>query len=103
MRDNSMVTCTRCSSDDRDTEAIRPSQWKMKKRQRTGIRPMAVGTQHANFGLRVETKLYLKRARKMGNSLITSSTQRTNSDLMAVSQRMVKPRVVAEQQTNTCP
>ena len=39
----------------------------------------------------------------MGKSLITASTQWTDSGLMAVSQRAVIPRVVTEQQTNTYP
>ena len=39
-----MATCAQCSVDDLDTEAMHPSQWKMARRQRTGIRPMAVGT-----------------------------------------------------------
>ena len=38
-----------------------------------------------NFGPKVETKLYLKRARQMGKNLITASTQRTDSSLMAMS------------------
>ena len=59
---------------DHDIEAIHPSQRKMMKRQRTGIRPMAAGTQHAGFSLRAETNLYLKRALQMGKSLITVST-----------------------------
>ena len=39
----------------------------------------------------------------MGKSLITASTQRTDFGLIAVSQQMTKLKVVAEQQTNTCP
>ena len=39
----------------------------------------------------------------MGKSLITASTQWTDFGLMAVSQRIAMLRVVAEQQTNTCP
>ena len=34
---------------------------------------------------------------------MVASMQRTNSSLMVVSQWTTKPRVVAEQQTNTCP
>ena len=64
---------------------------------------MAVGTQRVDFGPRVETNLYLKRARKMGKSLITASTQRTDFNLMDVLQQMEMSRVVAEQQKNTYP
>ena len=39
---------TRYSGDDLDTRAIHPSQWKITKRQWTGIRPIVVGTRHAN-------------------------------------------------------
>ena len=103
MRNRSMATCTQYSSDDLDTKAIHPSQWKMIKRQRTGIRLMAVGIWHADFGLRAETNFYLKRARKMGKSLITTSTQWTDSSLMAMLQWMAMSRVIVEQPTNICP
>ena len=99
-----MAACTRYSGDDLDTGAIHyPYQQKMTKRQWTGIRLMAIGTQHADFGPRVEANPYLKQAQKMGKSRITVSMQRTNSDMMVVLQWTVIPRVVAEQQTNTCP
>ena len=91
-----MAACIRYSGDNLDTEAIRPSQRKTPKRQQTGIKPMAVGTRHADFGPRAETNSYLMRARKMGKSLITASTQRIDFDLMVVLQRTTKPRVVAE-------
>ena len=57
----------------------------------------------ANFGLKAELNLYLKRARQRGKSLIITSTQRTNFSLMAVLQQTTILRVVPEQQTNTYP
>ena len=57
---------------------------------------MAAGIRHANFNPRVETDLYIKRARQMGKSLLTASTQLTDFGLMAVSQRIIMLRVVAE-------
>ena len=45
---------------------------------------MTAGTQHADFGPKVETNLYLKRVRQMGKSLTTASTQQTNSGPMAI-------------------
>ena len=71
--DKPMATQIRYPGDDLDIRAIHPSQRKMKKRQWMGNRPMAVGSQLADFGPRVETDLYLKRARKMGKCLITAS------------------------------
>ena len=68
-----------------------------------GIRLMAASTQYAGFSPRAETDIYLKRAQQMGKSLITTSTQWINSSLMAMSQWTLMPRVIAEQQTNTCP
>ena len=79
-----MAICTRYLGDDLDTGAIRPPQQKMTKRQQTGIRLMATGTRHTDFGLRAETNPYLKRAWQMGNSLIPVSAQRTDSGLMVV-------------------
>ena len=64
---------------------------------------MAASTQHANFSPRAETDLYLERARQMGKSLITTSTQRTDSGLMAMLQWMAMSRVIVEQSTNICP
>ena len=66
-----------------------------------GNRPMAAGTQRVDFNPNAETNFYLKRARQMGKSLITVSTQRIVSGLMAMSQWMTILRVVVEQQTNT--
>ena len=63
---------------------------------------MVVGARRMDFDPKAKTKFYLKRERQMGKNLITTSTQRTNSSLMVVSQWPVMPRVVAEQQTNTC-
>ena len=91
-----MAACTRYSGENLDTEAIRPSHLKMTKRQWMGIRPMAIGTQHEDFGPRAESNSYLKRARQMGKSLITASMQWTDFGLMAMSQWMAKPRIVAE-------
>ena len=103
MGDRPMAACTRYSGDDLDTGAIHhPNQQKMTKRQWTGIILMAIGTQHVDFGPRVKANPYLKRAQEMGKSQITANMQRTNSGLMVVSQWTVIPRVVAEQQTNTC-
>ena len=92
-----MAACTHYSGDDLDTKAIHPSQQKMTKRQHVGIRLMVAGTRHADFDPRAETKFYLKRARQMGKSLITASTQWTDFSLIAVWQRMVMLRVVTEQ------
>ena len=64
---------------------------------------MAVGARYTDSGLRAETNFYLKRARQMGKSLITASTQWTDSGLMVVSQQKIMPRVVTEQQTSTSP
>ena len=58
---------------------------------------MAVSTRSVDFGLKVETNLYLKGVRQMGNSLIHASTQRIDFGLMAVSQRTTMPRVIVEQ------
>ena len=58
---------------------------------------MAASTRHADFGAMTEIDLYLKRARQMGKSLITASTQRMDSGLIVVSQRTTMPRVIAEQ------
>ena len=59
-----------------------------------------------NFGLRAEACYShpqgLRKALKMGKSLKIDSTQRTNFGLMAMSQRMTKPRIVAEQQIDVC-
>ena len=62
MGDRPMGACTRYLGDDLDNGAIHPSQWKMTKRQRTRIRPMVVGTRHADFDPRTETNAYLKLA-----------------------------------------
>ena len=75
MGDKPMAARTLYSGDDLDTGALHPSQWKTTKKQRMGIRLKAAGTRHADFGLRAETNFYLKRARKIGNSLIPSSMQ----------------------------
>ena len=64
---------------------------------------MVAGARCADFDPKVETKLYLKRARKMSKNLITASTQRVDSGLIAVSQRTTMHRVVAEEQTNAYP
>ena len=52
--------------------------------------------------LRVEANLYLKQVQRIGNSLIPANMQWIDFSLMAMSQRMAMPRVVAEQQKNTC-
>ena len=44
-----MVACGQYSGDDLDTKAIHLSQRKMKKRQQTGIKPMAAGTQYTGL------------------------------------------------------
>ena len=62
-RNKLMAAWTQYSSDDLDTKAIHLSQRKMAKRQRTGIRSMAAGTQHTDFGPRAETNFYLKQVR----------------------------------------
>ena len=97
------VACTRYLGDNLDTRAIHPSQWEMTKRQRTGNRLMASGIRRGDFDLKAEINLYLKRGRKMGKSMITASTQQTDFGLMAVWQRTIMLRVVAEQRTNTYP
>ena len=101
--DISIGAYTWYSGDDLDTKAICPSQWKMVKRQRTGIRLMATGTWHVDFGPRAKTNSYLKQPCQMGKSLITASTKLTNFGRIAMSQWMAKPRVIVEQQTNTYP
>ena len=68
-----------------------------------GNRPMTAGTRRTDRSPRAKTNLYLKRFRQMGKSLITASTQRTYSSLMAMSQRIAMLRVIVEQQTNTYP
>ena len=75
MVDKLMAACTWYSGDDLDTMALHPSQWKMKKRQWMGIRPMAASTHHMDFSPRAETNIYLKQARQIGNSLIPASMQ----------------------------
>ena len=97
IRNRPMAACTKYSGDDLDTKAIHPAQWKMTKRKRTGNKPMAVDTQHVDFGPRVETNFYLKRAQQMGKSLIIVNTQWIDSSLMVVSQLTTMPRVVAKQ------
>ena len=86
MGDRTVAACTRYLGDNLDIGVIHLSHQKMTKRQQTANRPIAVGTRRANFGPRAETDLYLKRALQMGKSLITTSMQQTNFDLMAVSQ-----------------
>ena len=103
MEDRLIAVCTQYPRDDLDIEAIHPSQWKTTKRQRMRNRPMATSTRRVDFGPRAETDLYLKGARQMDKSLITANTQRIDFGLMVVSQRTIMSRVVAEQQTNTCP
>ena len=61
------------------------------------FRLMAIGTRHADFGLRVETNFYLKRARQISKHLITASTQQTGFGGMAMLKRTVMLRVVAKQ------
>ena len=63
---------------------------------------MTVGTQRGDYP-RAETNLYFKRTQQMVKSLITVSMQQIDFDLMVMSHWTGKPRVVAEQQTNTCP
>ena len=87
-----MAACTQYLGDDLDTKAIHPSQWKTTKKQRMRIRPMAIGTRYANFGPRSKTNFYLKRAQEIGKSLITASTQWTDSGLIAVLQWTVIPK-----------
>ena len=101
--DRPIAACTQYLGDDLDTGAIYLSQRKTAKRQPTGIKLMAVGTRHVNFSLRAKTNSYLKRGQQMGKSLINANTQWIDFGLMAVSQQTTMPRVVAEQQTNTCP
>ena len=101
--DRPAAACTWYLSDNLDTGVIHPFQRKMTKRQWTGNRLMAIGPRRTDFNPKAETNLYLKRVRQMSKSLITASTQWTNFDLMAVSQRTTMLKVVAEQRTNTCP
>ena len=101
--DRPVAAHTQYSGDDLDIKVIHPSQRKMTKRQQTRNKLMVADTQHADFDPRAETDLYLKRARQKGKSLITTSTQQTYFGLMVMSQRTTIPRVVFEQQTNTCP
>ena len=103
MGDKLVAVCTQYSGDNLNIEVTHPSQRKMIKRQRTVNRLMVVGTRRADFGPKAETNIYLKLVRQMGKSLITASTQWTNFSLMIMSQRTAMPKVVAEQQTNTCP
>ena len=98
-----MVAYTKYMSDNLNTRVIHPFQQEMTKRQRTGIRLMAVGAWRADLSPRVETNPYLKWARQMGKGLIFASMHQTDFGLMAVSQWTVMPRVIAEQQTNTYP
>ena len=91
-----MAACTRDPGDDLDTMAIHPFQRKETKMQRTMIRLMVAVTWHVGFGPRAETNTYLKRARQMGKSLITASTQRTDSSPMAMAQRTTMSWVVVE-------
>ena len=51
----SMAACTQYSGGDLDTKAIHPSQRKMIKRHRMGIRSMVLGTWHVDFGPRART------------------------------------------------
>ena len=55
-----MAACTGYSGNDLDIGAIHPSQRKKTKGQWTRIRPMAVGTRHADSGPKVEANSYLK-------------------------------------------
>ena len=64
---------------------------------------MATSTRCTDFGPKAKTNLYLKQAQQMGKSLITTNTQWMDFGLMVVSQRTTMLRVVAEQQTKTCP
>ena len=81
-----MAVYTRYTGDDPSPRVIHSSKWKTTKRQRTGISLMATGTQCVDLGPRDETKTYLKRAWKIGESLISASTQWTDPGLMAMSQ-----------------
>ena len=60
--DRPVAACTRYLGDNLNIEITQPSQRKMIKRQRTGNRPMATGTQRADFCPKIEAYLYLKRA-----------------------------------------
>ena len=101
--DRPMAACTQYPSDDLYIGVIHPSQRKTRKRQQTENILMAASSRFADFSPRVETDFYLKRAHQMGKSLIIASTQRTNFDIMVVSQWTTMLRVVAKQQTNTYP
>ena len=93
---------TRHLGDNLGTEVIHSYQQKTTKIQWTRIRPMAAGTQETNSGSRAKANHYIRGARRRDKSLKNASTQQTNSCLMAVLQRMIKSRVVAEHQMTTC-
>ena len=72
--------------------------------KQTGIRLMAADTQWMDIGSRVEANgshpQGLRKALQMDKSLETTSTQRKDFGLMAVSQRTAMPRIIVEQQTD---
>ena len=77
-----MAIGARCLGDNLGTEAIHSCQWKTKKMQQTGIRPMAIGTQQTDSSLRAEANHYIRGARRMSESLKNASAQWTDSGLM---------------------
>ena len=90
----SMTVGTQCSGDNLGTEAIHLYQWKTTKTQRTGIRSMAASAQRTDSDPRAEANHYMIGARRKGKSLKNVSAQQTNSGLMAMLQRMIKPRLM---------
>ena len=90
-----MAAYTRYTSDDPSTRVIHPSQQETTSRQWTEIRPMPLGTRHTDLSLRAKTNPYLKQVQQMGKILISASIQRTDLNLMAVSQRTEMSWIVA--------
>ena len=62
---------------------------------------MAIGAQRTNSDPRAEANHYIKGTRRGGKSLKNASSQLKDFDLMAVLQRTINPRVVAEHQMTT--
>ena len=91
-----MAVGTRYLGDNLDTEATRSCQRKTTKRQQTGIRPMVIGAQQTNSGLKAEANHYIREPWRKGKSLKNASGQLTGSDMIVVLQGTVKPMVSTE-------
>ena len=74
-----MTIGTRCLGENLDTEATRSYQQKMTKTWWTGIRPMAIGTQRMDVGLKAEANHYMREVWRKGKSLKNASAQRIGS------------------------